>query len=92
MKRNSIWKKSICILLAAALLLLSGCAAGKSESEQNAKEDTAETVYQMPAASVRKTETVYVMTDAHGMRTVTAIGKCRSFYRSGHRSLPPTPA
>ena len=64
MKRNSVRKKSICILLAAVLLLLSGCAGQKSEAEQNAKADTAETIYQTLADSVRKTETVYVLTDA----------------------------
>lgn len=73
MKRNSVWKKSVCILLAAALLLLSGCAAGKSEAETNVKEDTTETIYQTLAASVRKTETVYVMTDAHGNPMSTTV-------------------
>lgn len=73
MNRNSVWKKSICILLAIALLLLSGCAAGNSESAQDAKADTAQTAYQTPAASVRKTETVYVLTDAHGNPTQTTV-------------------
>lgn len=73
MNRNSVWKKSICILLAIALLLLSGCVAGKSESAQDEKADTAQTAYQTPAASVRKTETVYVLTDAHGNPTQTTV-------------------
>lgn len=73
MNRNSVWKKSICILLAIALLLLSGCAAGNSESAQDEKADTAQTAYQTPAASVRKTETVYVLTDAHGNPTQTTV-------------------
>ena len=73
MKRNSVRKKSICILLAAVLLLLSGCAGQKSEAEQNAKADTAETIYQTLADSVRKTETVYVLTDAHGNPTSVTV-------------------
>ena len=28
---------------------------------------------------------------AHYAQTATVIGKCRSFYRSRHHSLPPTP-
>lgn len=73
MKRNFVRKKSICILLAAVLLLLSGCAGRKSEAEQNAKADTTETIYQTLADSVRKTETVYVLTDAHGNPTSATV-------------------
>lgn len=73
MNRNAIWKKSICILLATVLLLLSGCAAGTSDEKQDAQEAAVETVYQTLASDVRKTETVYVMTDAYGNPTSTTV-------------------
>ncbi len=73
MNKKPIWKKGICILLAAALLLLSGCTAKPSENGGSEESDTPETIYQTLAASVRKTETVYVMTDCYGNPTLTTV-------------------
>ena len=58
-------KRIICILLSVALLFLCACSEGTEETEQ----EEANTVkYSTPAASVKKTETVYVNLDNTGAK------------------------
>lgn len=73
MNMKTMWKKGICVLLAAALVLLSGCSAGKSDDSAEQGQSTEETIYQTLAADVRKTETVYVTLDSYGNPTSTTV-------------------
>lgn len=58
-------KRIICILLSVALLFLCAC----SESAEETEQEEANTVkYSTPAASVKKTETVYVNLDNTGAK------------------------
>lgn len=58
-------KRIICILLSLALLFLCACSESADETEQ---EDSATVKYSTPAASVKKSETVYVNLDNTGAK------------------------
>lgn len=58
-------KRIICILLSVALLFLCACSEGTEETEQ---EEVNTVKYSTPAASVKKTETVYVNLDNTGAK------------------------
>lgn len=58
-------KRIICILLSIALLFLCACSESAEETEQ---EETNTVKYSTPAASVKKTETVYVNLDNTGAK------------------------
>ncbi len=73
MNQKQIWKKGLCILLAAALVLLSGCTAGKTDGSPANEDTSEETIYQTLATKVRKTETVYVTLDSSGDPTSTTV-------------------
>ncbi len=73
MNQKQIWKKGLCILLAAALVLLSGCTAGKTDGSPANEDTSEETIYQTLAMKVRKTETVYVTLDSSGDPTSTTV-------------------
>ena len=58
-------KRIICILLSVALLFLCACSESAEETEQ---EEVNTVKYNTPAASVKKTETVYVNLDNTGAK------------------------
>lgn len=63
-------KKLICILLAVAMLFLCACSDGSDNDENN---DVQTVKYTVPAASAKKTETVYVNLDNTGTKKTIKV-------------------
>ena len=63
-------KSIFCILLAFAMIFL--CACGDS-SQDDSEEEANSVRYNVPAASVKKAETVYVNLDNTGKRKLAAV-------------------